>query len=894
MSIESNKLMNLADGKVLYDDLRDRTEDLRSALTGKVGFTDYASSNTAGVVKTSQSIGINSSGAIGIIPATTTDLKELTNGNQAITPSRLANGVFFGLSKAAGVDLKDETVTTGTYPTTSKTAINTMLGSVSKDSLDNAGITAKTYTTKFGGEFSVTTATTTGYTNPYARAPVTGRFSKDILHSVTVNGTEYVLPAKIWYNHVGQQSAHGHNATLYEYIGNLGLYIENISDVPGDVSNVPFVIVSNLNMNDSIDVITETSGTYTILVKEITQTQTQLPLSLMYGNSYYPVNIKKDTSYDSVSIGLNELKNQKRSMAAIGLGNSVEEDNSIAVGFLNKVTGTLSVAVGRDNTVSGDYACATGNETIVSGNSAHAEGEETHAEGRASHSEGQTTTASGNFSHAEGQNTTASLDAAHSEGLNTVASGAYSHAEGNTASASGNTSHAEGYKTTAYGPYSHAEGRQTTSVGNSTHAEGLKTYANGGYSHAEGYQSRTSNYGTHAEGNSTVADGSWSHVDGKFNIPDSYDNWLEWTANTSYTVGDKVKVTTTSNNTTTVTGYVCKTANSDSSFTSSNWTNLNYEMNYAVITGNGSADNTRSNAYALDWNGNGHYMGNVYVGCNDDSTGGTMLPHDVQVNGNSILSSGVANVPMASGSVLGVAKVSTAYGTNILPEGIIKIEQATSSQVKTGTQGYKPIVPERQHESVFYGLAKASGDTTQASSSNAVGTYTDAALNAIRKMLHIPNVDGELLYETTTTEDVADITVNVDSNGQAFKATKLIGIFNAGPSTTGTKDSFYGQIAYISNNNNNNSETTSFPSLTYPTATSNMCAKIEIEALSNMPLKTEVSVSTSEGSTTTKQSMAKPFIAKYFTVIRIYQSGATKSLIPAGSNFKLYGIRYLE
>ena len=44
---------------------------------------------------------------------------------------------------------------------------------------------------------------------------------------------------------------------------------------------------------------------------------------------------------------------------------------------------------------------------------------------------------------------------------------------------------------------------------------------------------------------------------------------------------------------------------------------------YANIVGNGGAQ-TRSNAYALDWDGNGHFAGDVYVGCNADSSGGTM------------------------------------------------------------------------------------------------------------------------------------------------------------------------------------------------------------------------------------------------------------------------------
>ena len=52
-------------------------------------------------------------------------------------------------------------------------------------------------------------------------------------------------------------------------------------------------------------------------------------------------------------------------------------------------------------------------------------------------------------------------------------------------------------------------------------------------------------------------------------------------------------------------------------------------MNFAEIIGNGSAltDETErvSNAYALEWTGTGRYAGDVYVNCNNDSTGGTRL-----------------------------------------------------------------------------------------------------------------------------------------------------------------------------------------------------------------------------------------------------------------------------
>ena len=44
----------------------------------------------------------------------------------------------------------------------------------------------------------------------------------------------------------------------------------------------------------------------------------------------------------------------------------------------------------------------------------------------------------------------------------------------------------------------------------------------------------------------------------------------------------------------------------------------------------------------------------------------------------------------------------------------------------------------KQHQSAFFGLAKAAGDTTQSASANAVGTYTETAKSKIHDMLNAP------------------------------------------------------------------------------------------------------------------------------------------------------------
>ena len=109
---------------------------------------------------------------------------------------------------------------------------------------------------------------------------------------------------------------------------------------------------------------------------------------------------------------------------------------------------------------------------------------------------------------------------------------------------------------------------------------------------------------------------------------------------------------------------------------------------------------------------------------------------DVQVNGGSIVSNGVASIPLASADDYGVVKVNQYQGIRI-SSNALAVYPSASAQVKAGSNAARPIVPSIQHESVFYGLAKAAGDTTQSASSNAVGAYTDDVKTAIRAMLGI-------------------------------------------------------------------------------------------------------------------------------------------------------------
>lgn len=145
---------------------------------------------------------------------------------------------------------------------------------------------------------------------------------------------------------------------------------------------------------------------------------------------------------------------------------------------------------------------------------------------------------------------------------------------GDRTKATGENSHAEGTQCEALSDCTHAEGFQAIARGLWSHAEGVQTRANGVNSHAEGDGAWASGHVSHAEGYGTEAAGEYQHVQGKHNVVDEANK-------------------------------------------------------FADIVGNGADILNKSNAYALDWDGNLYLKGGVYVNCNADSTGGTKLSLDV-------------------------------------------------------------------------------------------------------------------------------------------------------------------------------------------------------------------------------------------------------------------------
>lgn len=233
--------------------------------------------------------------------------------------------------------------------------------------------------------------------------------------------------------------------------------------------------------------------------------------------------------------------------------------------------------------------------------------------------QGYETTATGRHAHAEGVNTKASGSTAHAEGVFTEASGEWSHAEGSHTVASGEVAHAEGHETEASGMYSHAEGDNTVASGSDAHAEGNVTVANRQCMHVEG------EYNLYDDTKYfDVVSSTWNIFLGKYYAAEKY----VFDADTGYYTLVDAKLTNIYSVGLYYAGeyqyengiidHLEKTValRSGSAYDIERHVSTKGEKlrgKYVHVVGNGDSS-TRSNAYTLDWDGNGWFAGDVFVG----------------------------------------------------------------------------------------------------------------------------------------------------------------------------------------------------------------------------------------------------------------------------------------
>lgn len=155
----------------------------------------------------------------------------------------------------------------------------------------------------------------------------------------------------------------------------------------------------------------------------------------------------------------------------------------------------------------------------------------------------------------------------------------------------GNNSFAAGYNSTASGDYSFAAGLDAT-------ASGALSYALGGRAPTVIGSTKASGDGSYALGVGATASGKYSYALGVgATASGAY----------SYALGDVV------------------TASSNCSFVTGRFNVEDTSSNYLCIVGNGKSLSTPSNAYTLDWSGNGWFAGDVFVGGSSQDDGVKLL-----------------------------------------------------------------------------------------------------------------------------------------------------------------------------------------------------------------------------------------------------------------------------
>lgn len=236
------------------------------------------------------------------------------------------------------------------------------------------------------------------------------------------------------------------------------------------------------------------------------------------------------------------------------------------VNYTTAVSGVEAANIPAGAGVRRDFGCE------ASGNGAVAFGQGAKASGIAAFASGFYTEAAGDYSETGGYKTKASGTSSKATGCETTASGTYSRAGG--------------YKCKASGSRAIAEGNETEAIGVASRATGNKTKASGDYSRAGGSFCEATGLSSTAEGNRSVASGDVAFASGN-----------KTTASGNYSNAQNMM--------TTAAGY------SQSARGRNNIPDP--DGKYVDIVGISKTD-TPANGYTMDWNGNGWFAGDVYVG----------------------------------------------------------------------------------------------------------------------------------------------------------------------------------------------------------------------------------------------------------------------------------------
>ena len=266
--------------------------------------------------------------------------------------------------------------------------------------------------------------------------------------------------------------------------------------------------------------------------------------------------------------------------------NSTDLSTQTQASTTRGATGLYSLASGENTTASSYRSTAMGNNTIASNENTTAMGINTNASGNTSTAMGNSTTASGTNSTAMGSNNTASGTSSTAMGRGTIASGSYSTSLGELSTASGSRS-------LAAGQHASATAANSIAIGHAAIASGYGSIALGG------------------EGNESA--GLYSTAMGRYTKAHSVGELTIGSFNTNYNpVGG-----------------------------ASTWDALDR----LFVIGNGTSQNSRSNAFLVLKNGNTTINGQLTL---SDGSSSITFPNSDGSNGQVLQTNGSGTLSWSS------------------------------------------------------------------------------------------------------------------------------------------------------------------------------------------------------------------------------------------------------
>lgn len=845
--------------------------------------TDYAvAGGNAGIVKIpyggGKGIDINSDHELRTRAASSTDIRNGTNSYAPLTPHLLHESIYYGLSKLVGVDLKNETVTVGTYPETSKAAIQAMLGvpSTATATTSAAGLMSAADKTKLDGFSSASSYMTQciipfGYMDSsstseafVATVPNLTSLTDGVAVYITNNIVSATGPFTLNVNNLGAKevcwsdqasmrvSAVFKTNQTYLFIYNStritggcwDLYkgydsdndyraqiimSRNFKPIAANYIVGPKIIFSQSNNK----VLAPNTSNTTATTKTLT-TDDFNPFLPIY---WYPYTMAIQANAQPVITGMFTVYNTDTNgidlSYSFNIGNSLIAKSAVYIKCSPQTNGMVKFA--GDNCIVQSlpstedgyvyiYLGIAVSATNIDLEYIHPIFEYKNGAIRAwTNAYIPNTSIKANLSLIADEETTTATKAHTINSLfimneqlyratsaigigDAVAAGTnceivniseviakntdvpveYGTAVGSIKSKDyiyNNTTYSNtvtGVGSIAFGKNNNISGMNAIAFGDSN-----TITTNGGL--AFGEQITVSNADAVAFGYGTTANCTNMVAMGKYNVL-ANTTIPNWTTNTYYETGAIAK-TVISGSTVALMCIKAHTSSGNSLLedldenNQSQWKIAPSNGDTAFCIGCGTSSTTRKNALKVNFGGTMYLGGNVFVNCDSNSANGTKLPYDIQVNGISVLGNGIANIPMASSSNLGVVRVnSNDLGIAVNGYGEIYLNSASENLCKQGTNQYRALTPSVQDKAIYYGLSKLAG-INLANETVTVGTYPESSKQAIQKLFGFADIFGP--YEDDITADQAyAIGETFVMDGKRYKATAAIA--HGGVITPGT------------------------------------------------------------------------------------------------------------